>query len=335
MLILLGDGGAVRAQQINQTPNPGAAIRVNVERVNLGVTVTGMHGNFIKGLGRADFQVFDNGVEQPVTDFLSIEEPNQLVLMMESGPGAFFLKRSEIQTADELLGDLSPTDRVAIVGYSNGPEMILDFTPDKSEARAAIHRINFIAGFAELNLASSVAATLDWLGSVTGKKTIVLLSSGVDTSSAANWQNIQQKIQTSDVRILAVSVTWDLRKPGQKRRLSTDERNDRQYLKEGFSESDQNLRQLSEATGGRSYMPKNAKELAHAYAEIAQSVQYEYNLAFAPTLHDGLVHSLRVKVRHPWCHVHSRQAYLAPSATMGAFPRADGKGSFWGEQREE
>jgi Ca-activated chloride channel homolog len=311
LLLILNNPASLVAQEPEQTSLSSGAIRLSVDRVNVGVTVTGLHGNFVKGLRREDFHVFDNGVEQPVTGFLSIEEPAQVVLLLESGPAALFLRKSEFQAADTLLASISPVDRVAIVSYSRSPDLVTDFTGDKLEARAALRGMNFMAGFGELNLVSSVAATLDWLAVLPGKKTMVLLSSGVDTSPAANWKIIQQKIKTSDVRILVVSVAGDLRKPTKGRKLSADEREDRTYVKEVFAEADQSLRQLSEATGGRVYFPKNTQELVRTYAEITQLVRHEYRLEFAPPSLDGRVHALNVKAKHSWYRVEYRQAYLA------------------------
>jgi VWFA-related protein len=314
LFLLLNHLAPVSGQEPTQNlPAPGA-IRVRVDRVNVGVTVTGSYGNFVKGLRREDFRIFDDGIEQPLTGFLSIEEPAQVVLLLECGPAALFLKKSELQAADTFLGSISPVDRVAIVSYSKSPELVVDFTTNKSEAQAALHGMNFMAGFSELNLASSIAATLDWLAVLPRKKTLVLLSSGVDTSPVANWQVIQQKIKTSDVRILAVSVAQDLRKPtiNEGRKLSSEEREDRKYVKEVFAEADQALRQVAEATGGRVYFPKNTKDLVRAYAEITQLVRHEYSLEFAPPSLDGRVHSLKVKAKHSWDHVDHRQAYLAP-----------------------
>jgi VWFA-related protein len=311
LFLLLNNLAPVSAQEPAQTlPSPGA-IRVRVDRVNVGVAVTGSHGNFVKGLRREDFRIFDNGAEQPVTGFLSIEEPAQVVLLLESGPAALFLKKSEFQAADTLLDSISPVDRVAIVSYSKSPDLVVDFTADKSEARTALRGMNFMGGVGELNLASSIAATLDWLAGLPGKKTIVLLSSGVDTSPAANWQMIEQKIKTSDVRILAVSVAEFLRKYPRWRKLSPDEREARKYVKEVFAEADQSLRVLSQVTGGRVYFPKNAKEFNRAYAEISQIVRKEYSLEFAPLLLDGRVHSLKVTTKHSWYRAEYRQAYLA------------------------
>jgi hypothetical protein len=69
-----------RAQSQQASTLPQGAIRVSVDRVNVGVIVTDAHGHFVEGLHREDFQVLDNGVEQSVTGFLPIEEPAQLVL---------------------------------------------------------------------------------------------------------------------------------------------------------------------------------------------------------------------------------------------------------------
>jgi hypothetical protein len=66
-LLLVGGTAPVRAQDTNQTHSSDNAIQVSVDRVNIGVTVTGLHGTFIRGLLREDFRVFDDGVEQPVT----------------------------------------------------------------------------------------------------------------------------------------------------------------------------------------------------------------------------------------------------------------------------
>jgi VWFA-related protein len=181
LFLILNNPASLVAQEPTQTSLSPGAIRVSVDRVNVGVTVTSLHGNFVKGLRREDFRVFDNGVEQPVTGFLSIEEPAQVVLLLECGPAALFLKKSEFQAADTLLGSISPVARVAIVSYSKSPDLVADFTTNKSEAQAALHGMNFMAGFSELNLASSITATLDWLAVLPGKKTIILLSSGVDT----------------------------------------------------------------------------------------------------------------------------------------------------------
>jgi len=296
--------------QTQQTP----PIRVSVNRVNVGVTATDSTGHFIEGLHREDFQIFDNDKEQPITDFLSIEEPAQLLLLIESGPAVLFLTKNHLLAADTLLTTIAPADRVAIATYSRNPELLIDFTPNKTAARVALESISFASGFADLNLSSSLATAIDWLAPLPGKKTIVLLSTGFDSSPPEDPQAVQRKLLISDIRILAVSLAADFRKPVRKnKRLSPQERSNRAIVKEGFAEADQSLRELSTLTGGRVYFPQNASEFARAYAEIAQLVRHEYSLAFVPPAADGQLHSLKVKTRNTAYQVDHRQAYLAPT----------------------
>jgi VWFA-related protein len=301
---------SIAAGQTQQPP----PIRVTVNRVNVSVTVTDSAGHLVEGLRREDFQLFDNGVEQPITDFLSIEEPAQLLVLIEAGPAVLFLSKSHLLAADALLTTLAPTDRVAIASYSKGPQLLLNFTPNKTEARVALQSINFSNDFADLNLSSSLATAIDWLAPLPGKKTIVLLSTGVDSSPPDDPQAIQRKLLTSDVRILAVSLTADFRQPAKKRKkLSSQDRSNRAAVQEAFTEADQSLRELSTLTGGRVYFPSNGGEFSRAYAEIAQLIRHEYSIAFAPPAADGQLHSLKVKTKNPSYQLDHRQAYLAPA----------------------
>jgi Ca-activated chloride channel homolog len=300
------------SNSVGQTQQP-PPIRVTVNRVNVGVTVTDSSGHFVEGLRREDFQVFDNDVEQPITDFLSIEDNAQLLLLIESGPAVLFLSKTHLLAADMLLTKLAPADRVAIASYSKVPRLLLDFTPNKAEARSALYGINFSNDFAELNLSSSLTSAIDWLAALAGKKAIVLLSTGVDSSPPEDPQTIQRKLLTSDVRILAVSLAGDIRKPAKKhKKLSAQDRANRAEVKEGLAEADQSLSQLSMLTGGRVYFPANADDFTRAYAEIAQLIRHEYSLAFTPPMADGQLHSLKVKAKHSGYEIDHRQAYLAP-----------------------
>jgi VWFA-related protein len=291
---------------------PSQTIHVSVDRVNVGVIVTDSRGHFVEGLRREDFRIFDNGIEQPLTGFAAIEDPAQVLLLIESGPAVLFLGKNHVLAADTLLNNLSRNDRVAIASYSKTPELLLDFTPDKLRARLALQSLNFTLGFAELNLASSLASAIDWLAPFPGKKTVVVLSTGVDTSPPEKWQMIQQKLKTSDVRILAVSLAADFRKVPKWRKLSPREREDRVFVEQGFAQADQLLHEVSQATGGRVYFPRNEKEFARVYSEEAQLLRHEYSIAFSPASNDGQLHTIHVKVKRFWCRVDHRQAYLAP-----------------------
>jgi VWFA-related protein len=294
-----------------EAPVQGPPLRVNVNRVSVGVTVSDSHGQFVRDLSRSDFQVFDNGIEQSIADFLPVEQPAQVLLLIEGGPSVLFFAKTHVLAADQMVVSLAADDRVAIATYAKGPEGVIDFTTDKTEARMALRGISFAQGFGELNLFSSVSATVETLGKHPGKKTIVLLSTGVDTSPDVNWDALLPKLQIADVRIVAVSLSADIRKPVKKRKLTAKEKADRAQLQAGFVEGDRSLRELSQATGGRVYFVSGEKEFAKTYAEIADLLRHEYSLAFAPPILDGKVHELRVAVKRGGLRVEHRPAYLA------------------------
>src|SRR6266851_913238 len=298
------------------------AIRVNVDRVNVGVIVTDASGRFMGGLHREDFVVLDNGVAQPLTDFAAIEEPAQVLVLIEAGPAVYLLEGGHLQAAYALLNGLSTGDRVAVVRYAEMPQAILDFTPDKQAAAAAFDQLRFNLGFGSLNLSTSVLKALEWLANVAGKKSIVLLATGVDTSPSNESTLVIQRLRASDVRLLAVSLTAGLRNPPPASKKKVPAANSTQTAQQ-FEQADQLLKRMAEATGGRAYFPVNAKEFNAVYAEIAQIVRHEYSLAFAPPARDGLLHSIEVRVeaaQRPAANapgspyrVDHRQAYHAPA----------------------
>jgi VWFA-related protein len=224
-----------------------------------------------------------------------------------------FLGKSHLLAADALLAALAPADRVAIASYSKTPQLLQDFTTNKTAARYALQTINFSNGFAELNLSSAMATAVDWLAPLPGKKAIVLLSTGFDSSPLDDTQQIERKLLASDVRVLAISLAGDFRKPaGKRKKLSAQDRSNRANVREGFAEADQSLRELTSLTGGRVFFPGNAEEFSRAYSEIAQLLRHEYSIAFAPPAADAQLHSLRVEVRGASYQPGYRQAYAAP-----------------------
>jgi VWFA-related protein len=297
-------------------------IRVSVDRVSVGVLVTDSSGKFAEDLHRDNFHIFDNGAEQPITDFLDVEEPAQALVLIEAGPAVYLLEGSHLRAAQEFLSGLSADDRVAVVKYADAPQGLIDFTANKQSIAAAFDDLGFNLGFGSLNLSASLSKVLDWLSSVRGKKTIVLLSTGVDTSSTKQIQDLLNRLQTTDVRILAVSLIGDLRNP----RPATKKKSPSPkvaFTSQQFAEADALLRQIAQTTGGQAYFPANSSELPAVFEHIAQKVRHEFSLAFIPPAHDGAIHSLEVRVKTESAQpaggslyrVDCRRAYLAPPSS--------------------
>ncbi len=285
------------------------SIQVSVNRVNVGVIVTDPQGNFVPDLRSENFHIFDNGVEQPITDFANVIAPAEVLLLVEAGPAVYFLASTHVQASHSFLDGLSSGDRIAVAKYDAAPQLMLDFTTDKPAAYGALANVRYYVGFGSLNLSKSVNTVLDWLAKTQGKKTIVLLSTGIDTSSPAEIDAALSHLKISDVRLLAISLSGAMRAPtepakGKKKKKDkqTDEEEAQKaaakaaFAQQGFDEADRLLRALTDATGGQVYFPNNPQDYATMYAQIAQLIRHEYSLAFAPSVHDGKVHTLEVRV---------------------------------------
>jgi VWFA-related protein len=293
-----------------------------VDRVDVGVVVTDSKGQFIEGLRREDFRLFDDSAEQPITDFLSIDAPAQVLILIEAGPAVYLIEAGHLRALKALLNGLSPNDRVAIARYNEAPEPILNFTADKLAAAATLGQLRFNLGFGQLNLASSLATTLDWLAQVPGKKSLVLLSTGIDTSPQAATQNLLARLKSTEVRVLAISLGGELRgsaapdKKHPKKDQSSPEK--MRATAEGFAQADEELKAIASANGGRVYFPASTKDFAAVFAEIAQLVRHEYSLGFVPPAHDGKLHTIDIRITGPApaadlsYRVDHRPAYVAP-----------------------
>jgi Ca-activated chloride channel homolog len=292
-LLVLVPCMAPRAQEPPTTS--GEPIRLNVNVVTIGTVVTDDGGQFVEGLTREDFHVFDNGVEQPLV-FFALDRPTHVLLLIEAGPAVYLLQGGHLRAAYALLGGLAPADQVAVAKYAEAAEGVSDFSPDKQLAANALDHVNFNVGFGALNLSESLTTVLDWLEKTPDKKTIVLLSSGVDTSSPAATTALLQRLRVSDIRLLAVSLSGELRSRPSEKGKKKGAAAAPSFAEEQFAAADYELRALAAATGGRAYFPTDEKGFSSAYTEIAQMVRHEYTLGFSPLSLDGQVHGVEVRV---------------------------------------
>jgi len=291
-------------------------VRANVERVNVDAAVSDSHGQFIVGLKRDQFHVFDNGAEQPILDFAPIDAPARVLLIVETSPAVYMLSDEHQAAALRLLDGLSPTDYVALGIYSDSFRPVLGFTQDKGAAARALAQLQFGLGFAQLNLFGSLSSAIDDVlatpmpdASAGGKTAIVLLSTGLsDVQTEQARGHVSSQLQVSGIAVYTIALGGNLRSPGTKTAGG-------QAAAQAFQQADTDLRAIAESSGGLAFFPKTGKDLAGAYTEVAQTLRHLYSLAIAPPVHDGKVHALRVDVGDTGrdLRILSRPAYLAPN----------------------
>ena len=274
---------------------PDYSIRVDVPIVNLDVSVMTKNGQFIPGLKKDNFKIYEDGVPQKVANFSQQEAPITAVMLIEFASTNYNYLYDALNASYTFASQLKKEDWVAVVAYDMKPQILVDFTQDKRAVMGALNMMR-IPGFSERNLFDSLYDTLDRIEGVEGHKYIILISSGRDTFSKINLDQIIKKIKaTQNVTIYAVSIGRAVREwldsHGYAGGIqSTD-----------WLQADNQMNTFAKLTGGRAYFPRFEGELPEIFHDISADVRNQYNLAYHPsnTKLDGSYRKLRVELVGP------------------------------------
>ena len=280
---------------ISQTPDnaegdkPATSLAIDVDLVTLDVVVTNRNNDPIQGLDRGHFRVFDNNVEQTVTNFAPTDAPLTVVILVEFGDTFGYYADDVVSSAAGFIGSLRDGDWGALVAYDIRPEILTDFTKDKNALFNGLQRLRTPA-YRETVLYDAVYDTLERLEGVDGKKAIFLLSTGIDTLSKRNYSEMLKKAEASETMVYPVSM-------GQMARLYYEQ----QLGPETnimFLQADNALRSLADASGGTAFFPRFAGEYRGIYETVSTHMRNQYSIGFVPKdlKNDGKFHKIRVEV---------------------------------------
>jgi Ca-activated chloride channel homolog len=271
-------------------------VRVNTDLVVLNVTVTDKSGQYVKGLKKSDFKVYEDGVEvdpSMMASFSLHESPYAAVVLLDSSgsmESRFALARS---AAIRFLDGLRPEDVAAVYRFDSKVERVQEFSGGRDLAPIA-YAIR-AKGMTTLNDAIVEASkTLAERPEV--RKAIVVLSDGMDTFSKASSDKAVESALAIGASIYAVDMS-SIEVAGSARRQSAA-----------------SLKGFAEKTGGRFIETPGGPALRDAFTGIADELGHQYTLSYRPvnTKHDGKWRALAVKVSREDLSVRTRKGYRAP-----------------------
>lgn len=272
---------------------PQAQIAVRVELVNLDVTVTDARGNYVRNLTRGSFRVLDEGQPQPITHFTSIEAPAQVLLLVETSPAVYLIHRQHLAAAHLLLNGLAADDSVALATYDSEARLAARFTLDKRGLQRQIAGLHYNLGNSRLDFFGSLAAALDWLAATPGKKSVVLLTTGLDDGPPTRWEALVEKLHANEAAIYPVALGGELRDPPKKNQAPDPEA---MRVAESFAQASRRLEEIASLTGGRAFFPREPKDFDGIYKQIATILRHTYRMGFTPPARDGKLHHLFVQL---------------------------------------
>jgi Ca-activated chloride channel family protein len=254
-----------------------------VNRVLLWVTVTDRSDRLVSALQREDFKVFEDGVPQEIREFTLEERPITMAIVLDSS-GSMRDQLVEVhEAAASFVETLRPADRAMIIDFDDKVFLLQDLTSDQASLKEAVTSTEALGSTA---LYDSLHAAFRKFRGIEGRKAIVLLSDGDDTSSQFGYDRVLEEAKAGNVLIYAIGL-------GNVRRSV--------------------LNEFSETTGGRAYFVSKASELKETYQRIAEELRLQYYLAYATNnkVWDGRFIKLEVKGRNPDWSVRARRGYFA------------------------
>jgi len=307
---------------------PEYRLSVKVPAVNVDVVVLDNNGNPIPGLKKENFRVFDQNVPQTVANFTSSEAPLTTVLLLEfSERGYGYFAAIGRYWASDFVNHLLPQDWVALATYDMRPHIAVDFTQNKSAVSQAISELYF-PGFNEANLFDAVLDMLDRLQDVQGKKSIVIVASGLDTFSKHTYDDVLKRVKETEVTIFAVGVDRPLRNWLEAHGMMGGAQS------VSYLQAENQLNSIARMTGGTAWFPQFDGEIPGIFQQVAESLRSQYTLAYVPTNvpQDGKFHKIKVELVGPngqpatlinqkgkkiKYRVLAREGYVAPKAAAG------------------
>jgi Ca-activated chloride channel family protein len=292
-------------------------LRTNTSLITVPAQVMDRNGRYIGSLKKEDFVIFENGVEQDVTYFGSVEQPFTVALLLDVSGSTQAQMQAIRGAANAFINRLRPNDQIILVTF-DGKINVLTEAVKVSELRKLKLRLDAVNDGTLLYDTVNVVLN-QRLSAIKGRKAIVLLTDGVDQGSlrSSRRQNLHDANE-SDVMFYTVQYNTLPQLPERlsqiadvKVRARIQARMEKEYAIGGSY-----LRTLAEETGGHLYNADSLTDIRDSFGAIMDELGRQYSLGYYPKgqAHPGERRDIKVRVRVPNLVVKARDSYVANAA---------------------
>jgi Ca-activated chloride channel homolog len=251
-----------------------ATFRSVTSVVALNVTVT--HGKkLVTGLTQDDFQVYEDGVQQDVRFFESRAVPMDVILLLDASSSMRDKMKTVHEAAKSFMKMLRPGDRGAVVAFADKVSVIQGLTSDggaiesaisstRADGATALHNALYVA-LKEFGRPAAVDAEVR-------RQAIAVLSDGEDTSSLVSFDDVVALARRTGVNVYTIGLKSDIAANAGRTAASRT-----------FSNADYSMRMLARETGAQAFFPAGVHQLRDVYDAIAEELESQYSIAYAPT----------------------------------------------------
>jgi Ca-activated chloride channel family protein len=266
--------------------------RSSVRTVPIYATVVDGGGRLVPELEQADFSVLDNGKPADIALFSNESQPFTSVVMLDTSASMTANLKLLNRAAEQFLLRLLPVDRAQVGAFNDKIQFSGEFTNDRDALITALNELYF-GNPTRLN--DAIAASLDELKGVDGRRVILVFTDGEDTSSRIGFKTVLERARDEEVMVYAIG-------------LESEYFNGMRVVR---SRPSRDLRRIADETGGGYFELTKTAELSPTFTRVAQELRSQYLIGFAPAALDGKIHKLDVRVNKPGMTVRARRSYLA------------------------
>jgi Ca-activated chloride channel family protein len=307
-----------------QEVDPNDIVKVDTAEVLLPVTVRDRDGRLVDGLTRKDFRVFEEDVEQPLSELSLRQVSVDVVLMVDTSSSVAKNLDDFRNAADGFARALDVQDRVSLIQFDDRVQLLQDWTTSRVQFRRSLARVA-PGMFTRFNDAIVLTAGEQFQKS-SARRAIIILTDGIDSGRGTSFEAALKAALGAQAAIYVISNLEIERAEKQSwlaellagtdavvkfNQLRID---DVRLGLEALDISERKLESLTSATGGKLYKPRSFNDLADTYAEVASELRHQYAVYYSPVnrARDGRFRRVRVETSSPDNRVSARAGYFAP-----------------------
>ncbi len=274
-------------------------IKKDVDLVLVPVTITDPMNRLVTGLEKDNFELTDNGQEQVIRHFSSEDAPISLGVIFDvSGSMADKIDKSR-EAVVEFFRTANPQDEFFLITFSEKPEVLVDFTSSVEDIQS---KLVYAIPKGRTALLDAIYLGMNRMRKAHyERKALLIISDGGDNHSRYTEGEIKSMVREADVQIYGIGLF------------------DRDFKSPEEREGPALLSEVTEVTGGRTFVIDSPNELADVATKIGIELRNQYVLGYRPTNpgRDGKWRKIKVKLNPPKglppLHVYSKTGYYAPT----------------------
>ncbi|HWN10465.1 MAG TPA: VWA domain-containing protein [Pyrinomonadaceae bacterium] len=309
---------------LDQEIDPEDVISVNTTEVLLPVTVRNSNGLLVNNLELKDFRVYEDGVEQRLSDLSLRKVPVDVVLLVDASSSVAKNLDDFRKAAEGFAMHLNPEDRLSLMQFDDRVLLLQDWTANVAQLRRSLKRI--APGMFTRFHDAMLLASREQLPRADARHAIIVLTDGIDSGRGSTFDAALRAALESQTIIYVVSNTR-IERSDKQRHLDellsgTDSAIRFNHLRiddlrlglAALDASERNLEELTSSTGGKLFRPAAFTDLEKIYREVAEELSQQYTVFYSPqdVRRNGRFRRLRVETTNPTHRVSARIGYYAP-----------------------